>query len=138
MLCEKLVAKNIANLQGPNFCSRKILKILVEGCRTTKKHDMNSWDLPCLLYNRSNCSNKISCKNKILILTKFKLEFREIFLSQWYIQPCCRFASISNLYLTSNRSKQTFRVVLRKRFSEIMQQIHRRTPVPICEFNNVA
>ena len=67
----------------------------MRSCQAYKKHK-NS---------KNNCSNKVSCKNKILILTKFQLEFRDIFLSQWYIQPCCRFASISNLYLSSNRSR---------------------------------
>ena len=33
--------------------------------------------------------------------------------------------------------KQTFRGVLRKRCSENMQQIYRRTPLPKCDFNKV-
>ena len=34
--------------------------------------------------------------------------------------------------------KHPFRTVLRKRCSENMQQIYRRTPIPKCDFNNVA
>ena len=36
------------------------------------------------------------------------------------------------------RQKQPVRVVLRKRCSENMQQIYRRTPMPNCDFNKVA
>ena len=34
--------------------------------------------------------------------------------------------------------KQPFRGVLKKRCSEKMQQIYRRTPMPKCDFNKVA
>ena len=34
--------------------------------------------------------------------------------------------------------KQPFRSVLRKKCSENMEQIYRRTPLPKCDFNNVA
>ena len=36
------------------------------------------------------------------------------------------------------RQKQPSRGVLRKRCSENMQQIYRRTPMPKCDFNKVA
>ena len=38
---------------------------------------------------------------------------------------------------TSAMQKQPFRGVLRKRCSENMQQIYRRTPMPKCDFNKV-
>ena len=34
--------------------------------------------------------------------------------------------------------KQPSRCVVKKRFSENMQQIYRRTPMPKCDFNKVA
>ena len=37
-----------------------------------------------------------------------------------------------------NKKKQVSRGVLRKRCSENMQQIYRRTPMPKCDFNKVA
>ena len=37
-----------------------------------------------------------------------------------------------------NNQKQPFKVVLRKRCSENMQQIYRRTPMPKCDSNKVA
>ena len=36
------------------------------------------------------------------------------------------------------KQKKPSRDVLRKRFSENMQQIYRRTPIPKCDFNKVA
>ena len=38
----------------------------------------------------------------------------------------------------TNVQKQPYRGVLRKRCSENMQQINRRTPMPKCDFNKVA
>ena len=35
------------------------------------------------------------------------------------------------------RQKQPSRVVLKRRYSENMQQIYRRTPMPKCDFNKV-
>ena len=49
--------------------------------------------------------------------------------------------SLSNFSVSSARSnyqKQPHRDVPRKRRSENMQQIHRRTPMPKCNFNKVA
>ena len=37
-----------------------------------------------------------------------------------------------------NLQKQSSRGVLKKRFSENMQQIYRGTPMPKCDFNNAA
>ena len=48
---------------------------------------------------------------------------------------------ISQKYLSlifSNTQKQPSRGVLRKRYSENMQQIYRRTPMMKCDFNKVA
>ena len=36
------------------------------------------------------------------------------------------------------KQKKPSRDVLRKRFSENMQQIYRRTPIPKCDFSKVA
>ena len=41
-------------------------------------------------------------------------------------------------YNSSNHQKQHSRDVLRKRCSENMQQIYRRTLMPKCDFNKVA
>ena len=40
--------------------------------------------------------------------------------------------------LSTYYHKQWFRGVLKKRCSEKMQQIYRRTPMPKCDFNKVA
>ena len=36
------------------------------------------------------------------------------------------------------RQKQSLRVVLRTRYSENMEQMYKRTPMPKCDFNKVA
>ena len=41
-------------------------------------------------------------------------------------------------FSTNEKLKQPPRGVLRKRYSENMQQIYRRTPMPKCDFNKVA
>ena len=47
--------------------------------------------------------------------------------------------SVIYLYLSPyNGGKQLSRGVLKKRCSENMQQIYRRTPMPKCDFNKVA
>ena len=43
-----------------------------------------------------------------------------------------------SFFKCSNFQKQPSRGVLRKRCSENMQQIYRRTPMPKCDFNKVA
>ena len=40
-------------------------------------------------------------------------------------------------YIAANFQKDLSRVVLRKRCSENMQQIYRRTPLPKCDFNKI-
>ena len=40
-------------------------------------------------------------------------------------------------YIAANFQKDLSRVVLRKRCSENMQQIYRRTPLPRCDFNKI-
>ena len=42
------------------------------------------------------------------------------------------------IYARSEFQKQPSRVVSRKRCSENMQQIYKRTPIPKCDFNKVA
>ena len=44
----------------------------------------------------------------------------------------------TNFQTIESYQKQSFRCVLRKRCSENMQQIYRRTPLPKCNFNKVA
>ena len=46
--------------------------------------------------------------------------------------------SVQNKNIHGLVQKQPFRSVLRKRYSENMQQIHRRTPMPKWNFNKVA
>ena len=46
----------------------------------------------------------------------------------------CELAS----YFTNKFLKQPSRDVHRKRFSENMQRIYRRTPMPMCDFDKVA
>ena len=41
-------------------------------------------------------------------------------------------------YVVNDLGNKPFRGVLRKRCSEIMQQIYRRTPMPKCDFSKVA
>ena len=41
-------------------------------------------------------------------------------------------------FVTKNVQKQPSRGVIRKRCSDNMQQIYRRTPVPKCDLNKVA
>ena len=50
------------------------------------------------------------------------------------------FTSASTIFLTTDNmnQKQPSRGVPRKRCSENMQQIYRRTPIPKCDFNKVA
>ena len=45
---------------------------------------------------------------------------------------------ITKEFLTMNIQKQPPRGILKKRCSENMQQIYRRTPMPKCDFNKVA
>ena len=45
---------------------------------------------------------------------------------------------LMSFFITFNKQKQPPRGVLRKRWSENMQQICRRAPMPKCDFNKVA
>ena len=49
----------------------------------------------------------------------------------------CLFNDLTIIILFKD-PKQSFRGVLLKRYSENMQQIYRRTPMPKCDFNKVA
>ena len=52
---------------------------------------------------------------------------KKIFLTKFYINVCWKLVK-----------KQPPRGIPRKRCSENMQQIYRRTPMPKCDFDNVA
>ena len=54
------------------------------------------------------------------------------------IQESLRSENLTEYYYICKEQKQPSRDVLRKRCSENMQQIYRRTPMPKCDFNNLA
>ena len=49
-----------------------------------------------------------------------------------------KYLLVSGNLVTAVGQKQPSRAVLRRRCSENMQQIYRRTPMPKCDFNKVA
>ena len=49
-----------------------------------------------------------------------------------------KFLMLLKVARVGNIQKQPFRGVHKKRFSENIQQIYRRTPMPKCDFNKVA
>ena len=55
-----------------------------------------------------------------------------------YTQVCLAKAMTANLFSGHKCQKQPLRGVPRKRCSENMQQIYRRTPIPKCDFNKAA
>ena len=48
------------------------------------------------------------------------------------------FKTYSFGFLQHHQKKQPFRGIIRKRYSENMQKIHRRRPMAKCDFNKVA
>ena len=84
------------------------------------------WNDQCRLLTQYQ-RNSLDCK---LIIGNFFWKFcgRSLILkTKWFLR-----------YLNGIIQKQLSRGVLRKRCSENMQQIYRRTPMPKCDFNKVA
>ena len=66
------------------------------------------------------------------------LSYLIVYLSTINSLSVCLLFCYHLMFLMSSAQKQTSRGVLRKRCSENIQQIYRRTPMPKCDFNKVA
>ena len=98
--------------------------------------------------NKYSCFSKLQYNSSVLVLMtcSFKdilkdialdfvlLVFKACCWSAWPIHGDLQWLN----YFLSVRQKQSFRGVLRKRCSEIMLQIYRRTPKPKCDFYKAA
>ena len=90
----------------------------------------------------SGCSRKnesLSCL-KQHFSTEIRLGLIQSPFSQWHwkLQAQVHYIFCNYYLILSYFQKQPFRGFLRKRCSENMQQNYRRSPMPKCDFNNVA
>ena len=83
--------------------------------------------------------DSIFCLHYVLFFPQEKRENLDMFVNvgcnYWYNSNERKLTYTERNY---NKQKQPPRGVPRKRWSENIQQIYRRTPMPKCDFNNVA
>ena len=120
----------------------------------TKKFLNNPYRKALQNKKRILCSNRLFSKSKGHLLDELRVSFKKTHLLKYFFRMISKYFDLSffqwMLYINLSfptlfcwtglwvKQKHLSKSVLRKRCSENIQQIYRRTPMPKCHFNEVS